>query len=31
MPQSNPDTVMYILYAVIIVVTFVILKMPKKK
>ncbi len=31
MPQSNSDTVMYILYAVIIVATIVILKMPKKK
>ena len=31
MPQSNPDTVMYILYAVILVATVVILKMPKKK
>ena len=31
MSQSNPDTAMYILYAVILVVTIVILKMPKKK
>jgi len=31
MQQSNPDTVMYIIYGVIIVATIVILKMPKKK
>ncbi len=31
MPQSNPDIPMYIIYAVILVATIVILKMPKKK
>jgi len=31
MPQSSADTVMYILYGVIIVATVIILKMPKKK
>ena len=31
MPQHSNDVVTYILYAVIIVVTIVILKIPKKK
>ncbi len=31
MPETNPDMPMYIIYAVIIVATIVILKMPKKK
>ena len=31
MPQSNPDTIMYIVYGVILVATLIILKMPKKK
>lgn len=31
MPQSSNDVITYILYAVIVVVTIIILKMPKKK
>lgn len=31
MPQQSDDIVTYVLYAVIIVATIVILKMPKKK
>jgi hypothetical protein len=31
MPQQSDDVITYVLYAVIVVVTIVVLKMPKKK